>query len=106
MNTSRNSQKLPEQQKLTKLCSNAGFSMNIDKGQFFITLDEEGLDDMKTSCGEYTLPGSAETSRMRGWIRGNTKIGPVLDVKVCYHQGRDGVEIMIESFFETPSSKI
>ena len=36
---------------------------------------------------------------MKGWIRGRTKIGPVLDVKVCYHQGRYGVEIMIESFF-------
>ena len=34
-----------------------------------------------------------------GWIRGNTKIGPVLDVKVCYHQGRYSVEIMIEYFF-------
>ena len=34
---------------------------------------------------------------MRGSIRGNTKIGPVLDVKVRYHQGRYGVEIMIES---------
>ena len=32
-------------------------------------------------------------------IRGNTKIGPDLDVKVCYHQGRCGVEIMIESLF-------
>ena len=31
-------EKLPEQQKLTKLCSNAGFSKNIDKGQFFISL--------------------------------------------------------------------
>ena len=28
---------LPEQEKLTKLCSNAGFSRNIEKGQFFIT---------------------------------------------------------------------
>ena len=36
---------------------------------------------------------------MRGWIRENTKIGPVLDVKVCYHHGRYGVEIMIESLF-------
>ena len=26
-----------------------------------------------------------------------TKIGPVLDVKICYHQKRYGVEIMIES---------
>ena len=36
---------------------------------------------------------------MRVWIRGNTKIGPVLDEKVCYHQGCCGVEIKIESLF-------
>ena len=90
---------LPEQQKLTKLCSNAGFSKNIDKGHFFITLDEEWHDDMKRSCREYTLPRKEETSRVRGGIRGNTKIGPVLDGKVCYHQGRCSVEIMIESLF-------
>ena len=36
-------------------------------------------------------------SRPRGWILGNTKIGPVLDVKVCFHQKRYGIEIMIES---------
>ena len=90
---------LPEQQKLTKLCSNAGPSKNIDKGQFFITLDEEGPDGMKTSCREYTLPRSEETSRVRGWIRGDTKIRPALDVKVCHHQGRYGVDIMIESLF-------
>ena len=52
---------------------------------------------MKPSCREYTLPRSEETSRVREWIRGNTKIGPVLDVKVRCHQGRYGVEIMIES---------
>ena len=33
----------------------------------------------------------------RGWIRGNTKIGPVLDVAVSYPQGRYGVEVMINS---------
>ena len=36
---------------------------------------------------------------MKGWIRGNTKICPVLEVKVCYHKGRYGVEIRIESLF-------
>ena len=42
---------LPEQQKLTKLCSNACFSTNIEKGQLFITLedDDDALDDMKGS---------------------------------------------------------
>ena len=69
---------LPEQQKLTKLCSNAGFSKIIGKGQFFITLDEEGPDEMKTSYREYSLLRSDESPRVRGWIRGNTKIGPAL----------------------------
>ena len=54
---------------------------------------------MKTTCRECTLPRNEETSRLRGWIRGNTKMGPVLVVKVCYHPGRYGIEIMIESFF-------
>ena len=38
---------LVEQQDLTRLRSNAGFSKNIVKGQFFITLDDDALDDMK-----------------------------------------------------------
>ena len=95
----QNFAELPEQQKLTKLSSDAGFSKNIERGQIFITHDDDALDDLKGSCREYTLPRSEETSRVRGWIRGNTEIGPVLDVKVCYHQGRYGVEIMIESLF-------
>ena len=90
---------LLEQQKLTKLCSKAGFSKNVEKGQFFITFDDEALDEMKGSCRAYTSLRSEESSRDGGWIRGNTKIGPVSDVKVCYHQGRYGVEIMSESFF-------
>ena len=75
---------------------------NIGKGQFFITFDEDGPDDMKTSCREYTLPRNEEASRARGWIRGNTKIGPVL--KVHFHQGRCCVDIMIESFFSRTNS--
>ena len=47
---------LPEDQKLTTLCSDAGFMKDIGKGQFFITLEEEGPDDMQTLCREYTLP--------------------------------------------------
>ena len=57
---------LPEQQKLTKLCSNAVFLKNIEKGQFFITLDDEAPDKMKGSSREYTLPRSEESSRVGG----------------------------------------
>ena len=90
---------LPEDWKLTKLCSGAGFLKDIGKGQFFVTLEEEGLDDMQTVCREYTLPRDQETSRAREWIRGNTKIEPVLGVKVYFHQGRSCIDFMIESLF-------
>ena len=37
------------------------------------------------------------SSEPKGWIRGNTKIGPVLEVTTSYLQGKYGVEIRIES---------
>ena len=36
-------------------------------------------------------------SEPKGWIRGNTEIGPVLEVTTCYLQGKYGVEIIKES---------
>ena len=91
-------EQLPEDQKLSKLCCDDGLKI-LEKGQFFIKLDEEGPDEMKNLRREYTLPRSEEASRVRGWILGNTKVGPVLDVKVCVHQRRYGIEILIESLF-------
>ena len=55
-------------------------------------------DLMKWRIYVESIPRSEEASRARGWI-GNTKIGPVLDVKVCLHQERYGIEILIESLF-------
>ena len=80
---------LLEQEKMTKLCSNA-VSKNIEKGQFFIALDDEddALNDRKRSWRTHILPRSEEASRVRGWILGNTKISPFVDVEVCCHQGR------------------
>ena len=45
------------------------------------------------------MPRDQEASRARGWILKDTNIGPVLDVKVCLHQNRYGIEIMDESLF-------
>ena len=38
-----------------------------------------------------------KSSDPKGWIRGNTKIGPVLEVTTSYLQGKYGVEIRSES---------
>ena len=61
---------------------------------------------MKNLRREYTSPQSEDASRVRGWILGNTKIGPVLDVKVCIHQGRYGIEVMIESLIRPASFEL
>ena len=49
------------------------------------------------ACREYTLPRDEKSSDPKGWTRGNTKIGPVLEVTTSYLQGKHGVEIRIES---------
>ena len=49
------------------------------------------------ACREYTLPRDEKSSDPKGWIRGNTKIGPVLEVTTSYLQGKYGVEIRTES---------
>ena len=67
---------LPEHATLTKLCSNAGLAKTVEKGQYFTTFDDEELDRQKGSCREYTLPGNGQSSQVKGWILGNTKIGP------------------------------
>ena len=50
------------------------------------------------ACREYTLPRDEKLSDLKGSIRGNFKIGPVLDIATCYLQGKHGVEISIKSF--------
>ena len=49
------------------------------------------------ACREYTFPRDEDTSEPKGWIRGNTKIGTVLEVTTCCLQGKYGVEIRIKS---------
>ena len=59
-------EQLPEGQKLSKLCRDAGLKI-VETGHFFMTLEEEeGPDEMKNLCREYTLPRSEEASRVRG----------------------------------------
>ena len=55
---------------------------------------------MQTACREYTQPRYLKTSRPRLWIRSNTKVGPVLDVKIYHHEGRRDIDIMIETLLK------
>ena len=39
-------------------------------------------------------------TRIRGWILKNTRIGPVLNIKVCYHDDRYSIEVQVSSLFQ------
>ena len=81
-------QQLCGAQELSKLCSNAGLK-TVGRGQYFIALDtEEGPNEMEHQCRECALPRNEQKTRAKGWILKNTRIGPVLDMKVCLHQDR------------------
>ena len=62
----RKFEQLPEDQKFSKLCCDAGVKI-VEKGQFFITLDEEERpNEMKNLCREFSLPRNDEAFRVRG----------------------------------------
>ena len=84
---------------MIKFCADAGFLTTVEVGQYFMTKDTEEFSQFTDSvaCREYTLPRDEKSSDPKGWIRGNTKIGPVLEVTTSYLQGKHGVEIRIES---------
>ena len=74
-------EKLSQQDKLSKFCMYAGFLSVVENGQFFMTKDIGDLTQFNTvACRNYTLPREDEASQPKGWIQGNTKIGPVLEV--------------------------
>ena len=91
-------QKLSQQDSVIKFCTDAGFLTTVEVGQYFMTKDTEEFSQFTDSvaCREYTLSRDESLTEPQGWIRGNTKIGPVLEVTTGL-QGKYGVEIRIES---------
>ena len=92
-------ERLSQQERLIKLFTDAGFLKTVGVGQYLMTKDTKGFSQFAepVTCREYTLPRDEKSPDPKGWIRGNTKIGPVLEVTTSYLQGKYGVEIRIES---------
>ena len=92
-------ERLSQQNRVIKICTDAVFLTTVDVGQYFMTKDTEEFSPFTESvaCQEYTLPRDENHLTQKGWIRGNTKIGPVLEVTTCCLQGKYGVEIRIKS---------
>ena len=80
----------------------AGFIHVVEVGQHFMIKDT-GEQFFARACREYTLPRSDESSQPKGWIQGNTRIGPVLEITTSCLYGKHGIEIRILSLSEDNS---
>ena len=66
----------------------------VEVGQYFVTRNaSEFLHTV--ACREYTLPRDDPASQPKGWIRGNTRIGPILEVTTSFQHFKFGVEVRI-----------
>ena len=89
---------LSPESKVSRFCMDAGFVHVVKVGQYFMTKDTGDFTQFHAvACREYTLPRDDELSQPKGWIQGNTRIGPVLEVTTSYLYGKRGIEIRIWS---------
>ena len=87
---------MSEDQKFSKLCSDAGLKL---VEQYFYSLETGQGQQMQHLCREYTMPRNEKGTRVRGWIRKDTRIGPVLNIKVCCRDEQHSVEVQVPSLF-------
>ena len=85
--------------RVSKFCMDAGILSVVEIGQYFMTKDN-GEQLYAKAFREYTLPRNDGSSQAKGWIQGNTKIGPVLEVTTSCLYGKHGVEIRLWSLSE------
>ena len=72
---------LSPESKVSRFCKEAGFISIVEVGQYFVTKDTGNLRQFRSvACREYTLPRDDPASQPKGWIQGNMRIGPVLEV--------------------------
>ena len=69
-------ERLPQQDRLIKMCTGTGFLKTVEVGQYFMTkhTDEFLQFAEPVTCLEYTLPRDEKSTDPKCWIRGNTKI--------------------------------
>ena len=89
---------LSPESKVSRFCKEAGFMRIVEAGQYFVTKDTGSLRHFRSvACREYTLPRDVKASQPKGWIRGNMRIGPVLEVTTSFQHFKYGIEIRIKS---------
>ena len=86
------------QEKQSKFCKETGFMRVVEVGQYFVTKDTGDFRQFHSvACREYTLLRDDPASHPKGWIQGNMRIGPVLEVATSFQHFKYGIEIRIGS---------
>ena len=89
---------LSPENRLSKFCKEAGFMSVVEVGQYFVTKDTGDFRQFHSvACRECNLPRDDRASQPKGWIQGNMRIGPVLEVTTSFQHFKYGIEIRIES---------
>ena len=89
---------LSPENRLSKFCKEAGFMRVVEVGQYFVTKDTGDFKQFQSvACREYTLPRDDRASQPKGWIQGNMRMGPVLEVTTSFQHFKYGIEIRIKS---------
>ena len=96
-------QSLSPENRLSKFCKEARFMSVVEVGQYFVTRSASEFLLQTVACREYTLPRDDPASQPKGWIRGNTRIGPILEVTTSFQHFKFGVEVRIQSVNEDNS---
>ena len=89
--------------RLGKFCKEAGFMSVVEVGQYFVTRNANEFLLKSVACREYTLPRDDPASEPKGWIQGNTRIGPILEVTTSFQHFKFGIEVRIQSMKEDNS---
>ena len=89
---------LSPENKVSKFFKEAGFMRVVEVGQYFMTKDTGSLRQFRSvACRENTLLRDDPASQAKGWIQGNMRIGPVLEVTNSFQHFKYGIEIRIWS---------
>ena len=89
---------LSPENRVSKFCKEAGFMRVVEIGQFFVTNDTGDFRQLQSvACREYTFPRDDPASEPKGWIQGNMRIGPILEVTTSFQHFKFGIEIRIQS---------
>ena len=89
---------LSPENRLSKFCKEAGFMRVVEVEQYFVTKNTGDFRQFQSvACREYTLPRDDQASQPKGWIQGNMRIGPVLEVTTSFQHFKYGIETRIKS---------